>query len=155
ILSSMEFETARPRNELITAEQALAVIRKAHEMAIPSIAWAQALLFSLAVRPKDAIGEWLPLEEPGTSDVTGYGLKWLYGFHWRDADGLILKHRMSKSLRGREAVLDPRAGKLMTYDLRRYPMVMEELAHIQAENRTGPMVIDEGTGIPYRDDSFR
>lgn len=156
VLSNMEFEQGRARTEYITAEQAIAVRRKARELKHYSIALAQALQFDLMVRPKDVIGEWLPIDEPGTSDITARGEKWLFGFHWREVDqNLTLRHRLSKSLRGREAITDPHAGECKVFDLHRYPMVMEELAHIPDELRRGPMVIDERTGLPYQSDAFR
>lgn len=155
ILSNMEFEQGRARTEYINAEQAIAIRRKAHEMKFPSVALAQAFQYDLMVRPKDVIGEWLPLDEPGTSDVVARGEKWLFGFHWREVDQqLKLKHRLSKSLRGRQAVMDPHAGELKVFDLWRYPMVMEELALIPDDLRRGPMVVDEKTGLPYRPDAF-
>lgn len=156
ILSSMEFENGRPRKEFMVEQQANAIRTAAHAMGCPSIAVATALGFALGLRPKDIIGEWLPLNEPGTSDIISRGEKWLYGIPWREVDGnLMLEHRLSKSLRGRDAITDPRAGRLMTYDLTRYPMVMDELARIPAEARTGAIVTDERTGLPYDADAFR
>lgn len=156
ILSNMKFENGRRRTESVNAAQATAIRHRAHEMGFPSVALAQALQFDLMVRPKDVVGEWLPIDEPGTSDVTARGEKWLYGFHWREVDkNLTLDHRLSKSLRGREAITDPRAGELKVWDLRRYPMVMEELALIPDGRRTGPMVVDERTRLPYQDGAFR
>jgi integrase len=102
------------------------------------------------------IGEWLPLSEPGTSDITTHGRKWLYGIDWRQVSSdLVLKHRLSKSLRGRHAIAHPHAGKCKEFDLKLYPMVIEELARMPIEKRIGPMIVDEGTGLPYKSDTYR
>ena len=78
------------------------------------------------------------------------------GLRWEEiSTDLILTHRLSKSLRGRDAILNPQAGKTEQYDLRSYPMVMEELAHIAPERRHGPVVIFERTGLPWTDKYFQ
>lgn len=155
-ISQMQFENARARTSYMTPAQAVGIRAAAHAAGFPSIALGQALQFELMLRPKDVIGEWVPIDEPGLSQVTAHGMKWICGVDWREvSDGLVLEHRMSKSLRGRNALADSRAGKLMTFDLRRYPMVMQELALIPAERRTGPLVTDETTGIPYRTTTYR
>lgn len=156
ILSKMEFQNIRPRGEALNAQQATAIRRRAHEIGRPSIALAQAFQFELMLRPKDVIGEWLPIDEPGLSQVNDGLRKWLFGLDWREVSpDLILTHRLSKSLKGRGAVLDPKAGKTKRFDLKLYPMVMEELALIPPERRTGPIVVDDRHGLPWRNDHYR
>src|SRR6185312_14279942 len=147
-LSKIEFPMPKRRTVFLTTQQVIAIRAKAHEMGYPSIALAQVLMFELMIRQKDAIGEMIPMSEPGLSD-TGYGgKKWLMGIHWNEiSDTLILTHRLSKSLRGREAIMDPGAGKTEVFDLKVYPMVMEELQHVT--HKTGPLVICEHTGRPW------
>ena len=155
VLENLQFENGKRRTTEITAEQAVAVRRQAHAMGRPSIALAQAIMFDLTLRQKDAIGEWVPLDEPGLSDVTWKSHKWLYGVDWREVENMKLTHRLSKSLKGREAILDPRAGKTKVWNLTLYPMIMEELAHIPAEQRMGPIVINERTGLPWVYETFQ
>jgi hypothetical protein len=156
IVSKMQFTEGRPREEVLTAAHAVTIRRRAHEVGRPSLALAQALQFELMLRPKDVVGEWLPLSEPGTSAVMAYGRKWMLGVDWREVSpDLILTHRLSKSLRGRRAISDPRAGKIKRYDLKLSPMVMEEISKIPVERRVGPMIIDERTRLPYFNNSFR
>lgn len=155
ILTELEFENGKARTEEITAEQAIAIREHAHAMGFPSVALAQAIQFELLLRQKDVIGEYLPVDEPGMSDVIGHGMKWLHGLDWREISAeLILTHRLSKSLRGRRAVADKKAGKTKVFDLKLYPMVMEEIGRIPAEARTGPLVVDPRTGLPFRSRSF-
>ena len=153
-LSGMRFRNPKKRTVFMTAEQAIAIRREAHKQGRPSIALAQALMFDLMFRQKDVIGETIPNTEPGLSEVIfGDRAKWLYGMHWSEIDeSLILRHRLSKSLKGRDAILDPTAGKLEEYDLKVYPMVMEEIQHVK--DLTGPVVIREETGLPWDHKSF-
>lgn len=155
ILSELQFEDGKPRTEEITAEQAVAIRAHAHAMGFPSVALAQAIQFELLLRQKDVIGEYLPVNEPGMSDVIGHGMKWLHGLDWREiSSDLILTHRLSKSLRGRRAVADKRAGKTKVFNLNLYPMVMEEIARVLEPARVGPLIVDPRTGLPFRSRSF-
>lgn len=153
VLADMEFRMPQKRTAFVTAAQAILVRQEAHRLGMPSIALAQALQFDLMLRQKDVLGETVPMDEPGLSDIAFGGRKWLYGLHWKEiTEDLILTHRLSKSLRGRQAITDPTAGKTETFDLKAYPMVMEELAHIT--RRDGPLVIRETTGRPWDGKSF-
>lgn len=141
ILENLRFETAPPRSGELTAEMAAAVIAAAHAQGRPSIALAQAMQFELALRQKDVIGEWVDMNEPGLSAVTDRRQKWLWGLRWEEIDDrLVLRHPLSKS-NGR---------KVGEYDLRLYPMVAQEVTRLPQDKRSGPVVICEGTGLPYR-----
>jgi hypothetical protein len=147
-LEGMEFTMPKKRTVFMTAEQCIAHRQEAHRQDIPSMALADALMFELMARPKDIIGERVPLSEPGISEVTHHGKKWMHGLHWKEVSpDLILTHRLSKSLRGRNAVTDPNAGKIEHFDLKSYPMILDELQHVT--DRTGPMVVCEATGRPW------
>ena len=66
VLHKMRFARPKPQNEQkgLSREDAIAIVRKAHEMGFPSIALAQAFEFECRkLRQKDVIGEWLPLSE--------------------------------------------------------------------------------------------
>jgi hypothetical protein len=165
-ISDMEFQNAGPRESTLTVEHAVAIRQRAREVGRPGIAFGMALQRDLVVRPKDVLGEWLPVSEPGISAVTYNGMKWLYGFDWKELSvDLVLTHRLSKSLRGRTAIANRKTGKTKEYVLSLYPMVMEELCLMAgvspAELRrdmlpaSGPMVIDQATGLPYRETTYR
>lgn len=156
ILAEQEFAKGRSRTEEVNAAQATAIRRRAHELGLHSMALAQAFQFETTLRQRDVIGLWTPRDEPGLSDIIDGPKKWLYGIDWRNATpDLILTHRLSKSLRGRTAIADPKAGKVKKFDLRLYPMIMEDLAHIPAEARAGAIIVDETTGLPYAKDRYR
>jgi len=119
LLSGLRFKMPKPRIEHMTAEQAIAIHAQAHEFERPSIAVAQAFQFELMFRQKDTLGEWVPVSEPGMSDVIDDGMKWLRGVRWEEIDqNLTLVHVTSKR------------QKLITVSLRNAPMVLEELALI-------------------------
>jgi hypothetical protein len=158
----LETSTKR-REEYMTAAQCRLLRHKAHERGRPSIALQQAIAFELGVRQKDVIGEWIPREYPGLSDVVYGPRKWLLGMRWEEIDSdLILKHRLSKSLRGKTAVMDPGAGKLKAWDLKLYPMVMDELRRIAGKDQftrgdlpaSGSMILNERIGRPWRTEDF-
>ena len=146
VLSKMKFEMAKPRTECLTAVHANLIRAKAHEMGRPSIALAQAFQFELMLRQKDVIGEWVPMSEPGMSDVvdTARGLKWLRGIRWEEIDqNLILVHVTSKR------------NKKIAVNLNNAPMVMEELAGLKKRPTQGPVVVYELHKAPYTAAQFR
>lgn len=146
VLSKMKFEMAKPRTECLTVAHANLIRPKAHEIGRPSIALAQAFQFELMLRQKDVIGEWVPLSEPGVSDIvdTERRLKWLRGIRWEEIDqNLILEHVTSKR------------NKKITVNLNNAPMVMEELARLKERPTQGPIIIHEVHGVPYTAAQFR
>lgn len=155
ILDEQRFENPKRRKSFVTAAQCIAIRAEAHRRGFPSIALAQALQFELGVRQKDAVGEWIDLRLPGLSDIHDAGEKWLMGFRWDEVDAaMILRHRLSKSVRGAAAVAQQDAGELAEFPLTAYPMVMEELARIPIDRRVGAMVVAEHTGLPWRQKYF-
>ena len=83
-------------------------------------------------------------------DVSVGQNKWLNGITWSMVDrSLILRKTISKSLRGRKAT----DGKELTFNLRSYPMVMEELTGHTGQS--GPMIINEKTMLPWRMKPFQ
>jgi hypothetical protein len=100
------------------------------------MALAQALQFDLRLKQTDVIGEWVPLSEPGVSDIINDTKgKWIRGLRWEEIDSnLILRH--VTSMWQEEVVID----------LRNAPMVMEELAKIGRLPARGPVIACEGAG---------
>jgi hypothetical protein len=152
VLSNMRFEMPKPRNERLTAEQAVLIRAQAHKAGWHSIAFAQALQFELFLRQKDVIGEWVPISENAPiTDVLDGNNKWLRGIRWEEIDGTLrLTHITSK----RQKLVDP--------DLKLAPMVMEELALIYGQGFTradlpasGPIIINEKNGRPWLANEFR
>ena len=79
ILNKMHFKQPARRREQLTAEMANGIRAKAHEIGRPSLALAQALQYELKLTQKETIGEWVPLDYPGESELEYKGRKWLPG----------------------------------------------------------------------------
>jgi hypothetical protein len=145
VLHKMRFTMAKPRSERLTAEQVIAIRAQAHRMGLHSLALAQAIQFEAMLRQKDVIGEWVPMSEPGMSDVTHRGQKWLRGIRWSEIDDdLILRHTTSKRQKDVEV------------DLKLAPMVMEEFRRFGgAMPSAGPVIVSELRDLPWVDHEFR
>lgn len=158
IMKGLAFKVGGARTERLTAEQASAVRTEAHRHGFHAMALAQALQFEATLRQKDVIGEWVPQSEPGISDTLRDEDKWLRGLRWEEIDqNMILRHITSKR------------QKLVEVDLKLAPMVLEELVSIFLTNKlgvkidiersdlptSGPVIVDEFTGLPYTAIRFR
>lgn len=144
VLHKLRFPSSPPRTTFLTADQADAIRAVAHDMGWPSIALAQAFQFECMLRQKDVIGEWIPFDEPGESDVRFRGMKWLRGIRWNEISGdLVLTHMTSKR------------QKELEIDLRNSPMVMAELPHVIHRTADGPIIINEITAMPWSASEFR
>jgi hypothetical protein len=166
ILDEMEFQNVRRRTTIIDNEQAVLIRAEAHRRRLPSIALAQAFQTSLGIRQKDAIGEWIPVSDPGLSEIHDGKWKWVVGFRWEEiGQDFRLVHRLSKSIRGRDAIADQDEGKVKDWRLTLYPMVMEELALIASVipaqlsrdmlPSSGPVIVAEHNGLPWIDKVFQ
>jgi hypothetical protein len=155
ILHRMKFKQPKSRNEQITAEQARLIVEKANKVRLHSLALAQAFQFDCKLKQRDAIGEWVPLSEPGQSDVTHDDMKWHRGIRWEEIDNnFTLTHVTSK--KQQEVVLD----------LRLAPMVMDELRYTASVPAgasltrdmlpiSGPVIVSEITDQPWTANEFR
>jgi len=143
-LHNMRFKNAKPRTATLSAEQANMIRAAAHAEGLPSIALAQAFQFDGILRQKDVIGEWVPISEPGVSDVTDGNDKWLRGIRWEEIDeNLVLRHMTSKR------------DKMIEIPLSAAPMVMEEFAKLGELPKKGPVIVFERKQKPYNAYDFR
>jgi hypothetical protein len=147
VLSELPFEKPKPRKHAPTAAQVIAARRAAHANGAPSRALVYALQFETTARQWDWIGSWVPLSDPRISDITEGNTKWI-GPRWSDVDDdMVLSIKPSKTESTTEVEI--------SYDLSACPMVMEELALIPEAKRTGPLVLNPNTSLPYHPDAFR
>lgn len=152
---SLQFESPMPNKHTLTAAQATAIRATAHEwFGWPCIALGQAIQFEAMLRQRDVIGEWVPLTEPGTSDVIWGDQKWIRGIRWSEIDqNMVLVHVTSKR------------QKTLTYDLKLAPMVLEEFGLMLGVDpklvkrdmlpTSGPVVLSTVTGMPYDNTEYR
>ncbi|MGJ4992773.1 hypothetical protein ACQR0Z_00045 [Bradyrhizobium sp. HKCCYLS3077] len=148
LLGNMEIELPKARNEQLTREQANLIRAKAHEKNRPSIALAQAFQSDVGLTQKEVIGEWAPMSEPGISDVIEGNMKWVRGLRWEEIDRkqMTLTHLIG--------------DKEVTIELKKYPMVMEELERVRTNHSNelpmkGPMIASEYDGLPWSAVEFR
>jgi hypothetical protein len=132
ILSEMRFKTAPPRKVVLTYDQAVAFIAKAHELGQPELALGQALQFEGTLRQIDIIGEWLPDPERAS------GMRWANGLLWQDIKDYVLQKGTTKT--GAEAAID----------FNEYPLALAELQCVPTDKRVGPVIKDSRTGLPFK-----
>ena len=160
VLHRQRFKMAKPRDNFLTAEQADAVRNRARATGWKSVALAQAFQFEGTLRQKDIIGEWVPYEEPGTSEVHNAGMKWLRGIRWTEIDAaLILRHNTSK--REKDVVIDLKLAPMVLDELARaYPGAIQITEEEIAVRRNllptgGPVIVNETINRPFTDTTFR
>ncbi|MCZ6448806.1 MAG: integrase [Alphaproteobacteria bacterium] len=142
ILSDLRFKNPPPRTVKLEYHHAVAIIEAAHKLGLHSVSLAEALQFECAFRQKDVIGEWMP----GAAGAGGIRFKdrlWMNGLVWTDidADLILRKDTIKKDVP-------------VEHDLRKCPLVLQEIERIPPERRIGPMIISERTGEPYKHKKF-
>lgn len=144
ILREVRFPQPARRRVILDFEHVQAFIPKAIEMGRVSLALATAIQFDTALRQKDVIGEWEPI--PAGTVAAGIvlnGSRWVNGLTWADVllDGITRK-------------VTSKTGAIAAHDLTLCPHVQAVAAHVPAESRIGPLIIDETAGRPYAGDAF-
>lgn len=151
IISNMRIPVAKSKAARMTRDQARAIrVTARTQFGWDSIALAQAIQFEFPkLRQADVIGEWVPLSEPGESDIVKDGEKWIRGLRWSDIDEhLVLRCTLTSGRSSSER-------KEVEYRLSRSQMTMEEINRVPLDKRKGPLVICEFTGQPWSSNEFR
>lgn len=146
--ASRKLPNPKRREVVITADQVIALRAAAHAAGRPSSALAYALVYETTLRLWDVIGQWVPVDSPGVSDVVNprTNNKW-FGLRWDDIDEhLVLRYVPSKT--------SMKTGLAVSYPLSQAQMVVEELAHWPVESRIGPVIAYEKNGRPYLSEVF-
>lgn len=156
VMAEMPFKKSPARTEIVTPAQAIAIRAEAHRVGRPSIALAQAGMTDFGWRQGDMIGTY---EERGAhvdvSDivVARWG-QYMGGARWEAlGDDMVLRHVTSKK------------QKLSEPPIMYAPMILAELRALYCPNgepltrdrlpASGPMILNEATGLPYHDRQFR
>ena len=147
ILEEIEFPTPAPRTETATADQVIAARAAARAAGHAPAALAYALQYEAALRQWDVIGEWIPLSDPRPSVVVSPTSKWI-GPMWSQID----EHGVLRLTPGKTE--DSSALRVLI-PLRECPMVVEELAIVPQSARSGPLIVNPKTGLPYRQIYYR
>jgi hypothetical protein len=130
-LAAAKFTQGPARDTHLTHEQVTAFCNRAHEVGRHSMARGVLIQFECAFRQRDVIGRW-------------DGDRWERGLTWSHVgkDGWLRK-RTSKN------------GAPAEHRIADYPDLAAELERTPAENRVGPLVIDETNGLPYKPEKYR
>ncbi|GLK77981.1 hypothetical protein GCM10008171_32350 [Methylopila jiangsuensis] len=147
VFSATSLPGPRPRDVAPTASDVIAIRAAAHAVLRPSAALAYAIQFETSLRLWDVIGRWVEIGDPQPSSILGYGEKWV-GLSWSHiSDDLILNYTASKTAKS--------TGARVHCDLKLCPMVLEEIERIHSEQRVGPLIVCERSGLPWRERNFR
>jgi hypothetical protein len=150
IMGNMRFAVPKSRSERLTREQVRSIRIAAREhFGWDSIALVAAIQFEFpTLHQVDILGEWVPLSEPGTSDIVKEDGKWLQGLRWSDIDDNMVLRRLVTSGRKNQQ-------KIVEFDLRRFAMTMEEINRTPPWRRKGPLIICEFSGLPWTNNEYR
>lgn len=140
ILAATDFAQPAPRRKKLELTHVLAVVAKAIEEGVTSIALGTAIQFETTMRQRDVIGEWepLPAGDLGEGGIVLGRRRWANGLLWSHISAeLVLRKDTTKT--GAEAA----------HDLTLCPIVIEVLEMIPIERRVGPVIVEEKSGRPY------
>lgn len=137
VLGEMQFQAPARRRAALTYEQAAKIVDLALSAGRRSLALGQALQFELTIRQVDVIGEWT-----SAANVSGGIMR--RARHW--GGGLLWSHVSPELIMSKVTTKTAATGE---WNLRDSPLVMKALAAYPPEDRVGPMVVNEATGLPY------
>lgn len=147
VLAEVDFPVPASRTAAPTAGDIVKVRAAARAAGHGPAALAYAIQFDGAVRQWDVIGEWVHLSDPRPSIVLDRGMKWI-GPMWSQVDdNLVFRFTPTKT--------EGTTGKEVAVDFTVCPMIIEELAHVSADARKGPLIANPMTGLPYRPDYYQ
>jgi hypothetical protein len=89
----------------------------------------------------ELIGYWVPMSEPGSSNVTHNGKKWFGGLDWSQIDADFILRL-------------PGGDEDIEIDLKDYRPAKEELQRLPKIPDGGPIVICEPLGVPYLENEY-
>lgn len=134
IMSDMLFDQPSARTVVMTYDQCFAIVKQSVVEKCPSIGFVEALKFETALRRIDVIGEWAPPAEGGA-------------FRWKGLTvGDISKDQIL-------SIKTSKTGATASRDMNMMPLVTEALKSYTVPE-IGPVVIDEDTGKPYRENHY-
>lgn len=142
ILQKLRPPTKKTKTEPLTEKHVQLICLEADKAGLRSLALAQLLQFYCHLQQNDVIGAWVPVAEDGPAVVTNGGEKWRSGLQWEHMSRDSLRYANSR-------------GQFIELNLKDYPAVREALDMVPLEDRTGPVVVYEKTGLPYRSYQFR
>lgn len=154
ILSAAKRKLPNPKRRefTVSADDVVRLRESAHKDGRKSHALAYALVFETTLRLWDVIGQWVPLDTPGISDIVmephtsmKEAKKW-FGLRWEDINGDMVLHYVPTKT-------SKKTGLAVTFPLHMAPMVVEEFCW-WPEPRKGPVIVNGTSGLPYSANYF-
>lgn len=133
VLRQMNFTPPERKSRRLLTAHVHAIINKARQDGILSVALAMAFQFGCRFLQADVLGEWVPITEPGEELLIDGDQKWIRGLRWSEIDANWILRRPG----------------LQEINLKEIPLVVDELKRIGTLPPSGPIVVDEETGKPY------
>lgn len=155
VLHKMKFEMGKPSTAFLTYEHVVAICNEAHRLGFHSIAAAQKWAWGCTFRQKDVIGEYVPLSEPGITDLIVGNMKCLRLIRWEELDDSFTLHHITSK---RQKLVEP--------PVLEEPLLIDELRRVAGIGphtpltrdllpASGPIIVNERTGVPWVAGSFR
>lgn len=138
ILEQAQFKAAPRRRTVLNFGHVQTFIAGAIKSNRRSLALGTALQFETGMRQKDVIGEWEPIAESEASGIILNDRRWVNGLTWSDlgADFVISK-------------VTTKTGAMVSHDVKLCPLTLSLLQQVPVDQRVGPVIIDENSGLPY------
>jgi integrase len=139
ILNASRFKQPGRRRIKLELAHVQAFVAEALKLNRVSLALGTALQFETTLRQRDVIGEWEPIAPSAErSGIVLGGRRWAHGLTWADitADTTIVKETT-------------KTGAVVAHDLKLCPLSYSTLGLVPADQRVGPLIIDENAGRPY------
>lgn len=144
ILENTRFEAPRRRENAMAAADVESLVSAAKDAGRLSLAIGTAIQYECALRQRDVIGEWEPVDEEGATSAYVIGdRQWVNGLTWAD---ISPEWRLTKRT--------TKTGSVVVFDLSLCPMALELLQEVPEAKRFGPVVIDEKAGRPYAEHAY-
>jgi hypothetical protein len=131
IMHNMRFPMIQARTiHRMTPDQAIAIIEMAHKKKLHSMALGQAIQFEIGLKQKDVIGDWVPITEPGDSEIKTGSLKWTRGLRWGDLDpSRLLECPMVRAAIDKITTLKIPGQPMIVYEKTRLPYLLHQWRH--------------------------
>jgi integrase len=138
ILEQAQFKGAARRRTVLNFGYVQAFITEAIKSNRRSLALGTALQFETGMRQMDVIGEWEPMVDGEVSGIILNDRRWVNGLTWSDLGSEFVNSKVTT-----------KTGAVVSHDLMLCPLTQDLLRQVPVDQRVGPFIIDENSGLPY------
>jgi integrase len=138
ILEQAQFKGSARRRTVLNFGYVQAFITEAIKSNRRSLTLGTALQFETGMRQKDVIGEWEPMVDGEVSGIILNDRRWVNGLTWSDLGSEFVISKVTT-----------KTGAVVSHDLKLCPLTQDLLRQVPVDQRVGPFIIDENSGLPY------